>query len=134
MSEQTIGASFEQQFPVESQHLASQVGSGSIDVLGTPTVIAWMEGTAAALVQPLLEEGCTTVGSQVHVEHLAPTVEGDMVTVRAALTAAEGRVYTFSLEAADSAGCIAKGTHQRVSVKSDRFLEKARQRRDAANG
>lgn len=110
------------------QHLATEVGSGSVDVLATPAVAALMEGAAADLAQSLLEEPFTTVGTKLSLEHLAPTPLGAEVTATAALTAVNGRVYEFSIEAHDNAGLIAKGTHERVSVKRDSFPQKARAR------
>ena len=37
----------------------------------------------------------------------------------------EGKVITFAVNAYDEAGQIGKGTHKRVIVNSQKFLEKA---------
>lgn len=128
MKDFPIGQSASRSLTVLSQHLATQVGSGSVDVLATPEVAALMEGAAADLVQPSLDAAFTTVGTKLSLEHLAPTPLGVQVTATATLTAVDGRVYQFSVEARDAAGLIAKGTHERVSVKRDSFPEKARAR------
>ena len=46
---------------VEKQHLASIMKSGSLDVLATPQMIAWMEEAACFCLE--LEEGKTSVGT-----------------------------------------------------------------------
>ena len=119
------------EYTVTADMLATKVGSGSVDVLATPMVAAFMEGTAAALAQTYLAEGITTVGSKITVEHLAPTAEGCKVTVTAELTDEDGRFFHFNLEASDNAGLVAKGTHERVRVKKESFAKKAQARKEA---
>jgi fluoroacetyl-CoA thioesterase len=119
------------EYTVSQELLASSMGSGSLPVLATPAVAAFFENTAMELAAKYLSEGQTTVGSKITVEHLAPTAPGCKVTVTAALVAQENRLFQFRLEARDNAGVIATGTHERVSVKSQRFLEKANARKDS---
>ncbi|QEY35103.1 thioesterase [Caproiciproducens galactitolivorans] len=118
------------EYTVKEEMLAVNFGSGSVRVLATPMVAAFFEGTAAELAQKNLEEPYTTVGSVITVEHLAPTALGCKVSVTAELTEIDGRIYRFKLEAYDNAGLIATGTHERVSVKKDRFEEKAENRKN----
>ena len=125
-----IGDTATRQRIVTPDTLACQVGSGSVTVFATPMVAALMEGAAADLVQAALAEGLTTVGTQITVNHNAPSVEGMTVTAEATLLETEGRTFQFSLRAWDDAGEIATGTHTRVSVKTERFLEKAAQRKE----
>lgn len=120
-----------QETKVTAEMLADHMGSGSLPVLATPMVAALFEKAAAALARHRLEEGLTTVGTQITVEHTAPTVCGETVTVEAELLEQQGRVFHFSLKAWDKAGPVASGKHDRVSVKSQRFVEKANER---ANG
>ncbi len=125
-----IGDTATRQRIVTPDTLACQVGSGSVTVFATPMVAALMEGAAADLVQAALAEGLTTVGTQITVNHNAPSVEGMTVTAEATLLETDGRTFQFSLRAWDDAGEIATGTHTRVSVKTERFLEKAAQRKE----
>ena len=125
-----IGETATRQITVAAEHLACSVGSGSVEVFATPMVAALMEGAAADLAQKDLAEGLTTVGSQITVEHTAPTLTGMTVTAEAKLLETDGRTYKFSLRAYDDAGEIATGNHTRVSVKTARFLEKAAQRKE----
>ncbi len=58
------------------------------------------------------------------IEHIAATPVGLEVRAEAEVTAVDGRVITFSVTAWDEAGEIGKGTHKRVLVNSQKFLEK----------
>lgn len=111
---------------VTKEHLASNVGSGSLDVLATPAVAALMEGAAAQLAQNVLgDDAYTTVGTAISIEHTAPTPLGAEVEAEAVLVKAEGRLYFFELSARDKSGEIARGTHTRVSVNAAKFQQKA---------
>jgi predicted thioesterase len=109
--------------------LAKKVGSGSLPVLATPVVSALFEGAAAELAQGYLSEGITTVGTEITVRHTAPTPCGAKISVTAVLTEQEGRKFRFRLSAEDEAGPIASGEHERVSVKAERFVQKAQARK-----
>lgn len=123
-----IGAKATKKITVTREKLACAVGSGSVEVFATPMVVALMESAAAELAQSTLAEPYTTVGTMISIDHTSPTVEGMTVTAEAELTGVEGRKYVFSVRAWDEAGPISQGTHERVSVKKESFLSKARQR------
>ena len=111
---------------VKKENLASVVGSGSLDVLATPAVVALMEGAAAELAQNVLDnDELTTVGTAISIEHTSPTPLGAEVEAEARLVKTEGRLFFFELTARDNAGEIARGTHTRVSVKAEKFQKKA---------
>ncbi len=120
-----IGAVLKREFIVTPEMLAASVGSGDVQVLATPVMIANMEGCAAALAARELEEGETTVGTRMNVSHDAATPQGMRVTVECALTAAEGRKLEFAVRAFDECGPIGAGTHTRVVVNRERFTAKA---------
>lgn len=117
------------EYTVTENMLAQAVGSGSLPVLATPVVAALFEGAAAELAQGYLSEGITTVGTEITVHHMAPTPCGAKITVEAELTEQDGRTFRFRLTASDEAGQIAGGEHERVSVKSERFVQKAQARK-----
>ncbi len=117
---------------VTKEMLADHVGSGSLPVLATPVVSALFEGAAAELAQRTLPEGITTVGTEITVRHTAPTPCGAKITVEAELTEQTDRVFRFRLTASDETGVIASGEHERVSVKAERFVQKAQGRKAQA--
>lgn len=109
---------------VEEQHLAVTVGSGDLEVLASPIMMALMENAAMKAVKDALEEGMTTVGGQISSSHLKPTAPGSTITATAVLTAIEGRKLTFRITAQDENGIIGEGEHLRFIVDRNRFMSK----------
>jgi fluoroacetyl-CoA thioesterase len=89
---------------------------GGDGVLSTPSMIGLMERAGIQAVQPILPEGYTTVGFEVHVKHFAPTPKGKKVTVRAELLEVDGRKLRFKVEAHDEDKKVGDGTHRRAVV------------------
>ena len=121
-----IGDSFEVRQVVTDAVTAEAAGSGGMRVFGTPFMIAMMENAAFRLMQRELPEGRSSVGTKVDIIHSAPTPLGMTVTVRAEVTAvsANGKMVDFKVTAADEAGPIGEGTHQRAVIDTERFLAK----------
>jgi len=120
----TVGMKGEAFTEVEREDTALEVGSGSLLVYATPCMVALMEGAACEAIAEALPEGQTTVGTMLNIEHLSATPVGLEVRAEAEVTAVEGKVITFQINAFDEAGPIGRGTHQRVIVSSQRFLDK----------
>ena len=111
---------------VGEENLACSMGSGSLRVLATPAVVALMENAAASLAQEVLgNDALTTVGTMISIEHVSPTPIGAEVTATATLLEQDGRTFRFEVTASDKKGEIARGTHTRVSVKAEKFQQKA---------
>ncbi len=109
---------------VEKAHSAKEIGSGDIDVLATPMLIALMEAAAMAVVQTYLTPGWTTVGTRVDIEHLRATPLGGKVTAEATLVKRENRLLEFVVNAHDNFGLIGQGRHQRFIINEEKFLKK----------
>jgi predicted thioesterase len=124
----TAGLSAEKTVPVDETNTASSVGSGLLAVFATPQMISLMENAAADAVSPALQEGFSTVGTEVCVKHLSATLPGMTVTARATLTAIDGKKLTFSVEAFDGNGKIGEGTHTRYIVENEKFLARLKQK------
>lgn len=111
-------------YRVRPEHSASVVGSGDLEVLSTPYLLAYMENAAKELIRPELEDGKTTVGIDVKLEHLAPSKIGDELTVECELKAIEGRILILELTARDADKIVGKATHKRCIVTAKKFMEK----------
>jgi predicted thioesterase len=109
---------------VTQDKLASSVGSGLLQVYSTPSMIALMERTASTALQPFLDEGENSVGTEVNIRHLKATPEGMQVRCVAEVKEVEGRKVVFSLEASDEKGIIGSGVHTRFVIDTERFLAK----------
>jgi fluoroacetyl-CoA thioesterase len=125
MSELQPGLVGEANTVVQQADLASAIGSGRLDVYGTPAMLGLIELAAVNAVDHLLPEGSTTVGTRLDVKHLAPSPLGIAVRVRAELVAVDGRKLTFTVEAFDTVDKIGEGTHERTVVDANRLLARA---------
>ncbi len=119
-----IGLSKEMKEAVTEENIAGKFGSGSIDVYATPAMIGLMEKVSLNMIQPLLPEGFTTVGVSVNVKHCAATPIGLGVRAKSELIEIDGRRLTFRVEAYDDVEKIGEGSHERVIIKLDKFMEK----------
>ena len=119
-----VGMTAQVETIVEKEDTAQLVGSGDLLVYATPCMVALMEGAACEAIAEGLAEGETSVGTELNIQHISATPVGLEVYAKAEVTAVEGKVITFQVEAFDEAGAIGKGTHKRVVVNSQRFLEK----------
>ena len=117
-----LNATVRRSLIVEREHTAAELGSGSVDVLATPMLIALMEAAALDAVQGFLAEGWTTVGTRVEVEHMRATPLGGSVTAEATLIKRADRVLEFTVRAWDGSGAVGQGTHTRVIIERDRFM------------
>jgi predicted thioesterase len=98
------------------------LGSGDVQVLGTPRLIAWMEAATVREAAAFLGPGQTTVGTAIRIEHRRPTAVGGRIEVIATPRDRAGRRLTFDVQAIDgSAQIVAAGEIERVIVDRDRF-------------
>ena len=103
---------------------AVSLGSGDVDVLGTPRLVALFEQATVDALRDTLDRGQTSVGMRVQIDHLQPTPVGAEVAVEAVLDKVEGRRITFTVTATDSGGLVAAGKVTRVVVDIERFMSK----------
>ncbi|MBP3746839.1 MAG: thioesterase family protein [Ruminococcus sp.] len=109
---------------VSENDLAVNVGSGSLPVFATPTMIMLMEKAACNCLADFLEGDETTVGTEMNVKHVSATPCGMNVTAEAVLTEVNGREFTFRVKASDEAGVIGEGLHKRFLVYGEKFTAK----------
>lgn len=107
---------------VEKQHMASVMKSGSLDVLATPQMIAWMEEAACLCLD--LDSSQTSVGILMQTSHDAPSALGAKISITATMTEVKGRKISYELEAKDGQTVIGKGKHARFIVDAEKFLSK----------
>jgi len=113
---------------VSDMNIARSIGSGNLEVFATPMMTALMEQAACSVLRDVLEPGQTSVGTQIMVEHTAPSVIGSVISATATITEVRGRAIVFSVAANDDAGEIGKGTHTRVLVDAVKFMARAKER------
>lgn len=111
---------------VTSADTALALGTGEVDVLATPRLIALCEEACCRALEGALGSPKTTVGVRVQLDHLAPVRVGGSVSAEATLERVEGRRLVFTVAAVDDAGLVAAGRMTRVVVDREEFLAKAR--------
>lgn len=110
---------------VNSAYTAIAARSGSLEVLGTPFMIALMEKATCSACESLLDEGETTVGTAINITHDKASGLGELIKASATLKTVEGRKLTFEVIATDSKeDIIGKGTITRFVVNGERFMSK----------
>ena len=125
-----IGMTYTAEKTVTPDMTAKAVGSGGLEVFGTPYMLGLMECAAMWCVQNELPEGKGTVGVNISSSHLAPTPVGMKVTATAEVTdvSANGKMITFKVTASDAEGLIGEGTHTRAVIDNARFLQKCNEK------
>jgi fluoroacetyl-CoA thioesterase len=125
---------------------AIEAGSGDVPVLATPRLLALAEAACVAALEPHLDEGMTSVGTGVALEHRRASPVGAEIEVEAELTELTGRRLVFGFVArhvrpgsAGSTGSgpaggdpdgdtdlvIGGGTVERIVVDRAKFLARA---------
>jgi predicted thioesterase len=113
---------------VSAADTAQALGSGSVPVFSTPRLVAIVEQAAVDALTGRLAPGETSVGTRIEISHLAATPVGQTVRAQAEITAVDGRRLRFAVVAWDAHEKIGEGTHDRVIVDEQRFLERLRRK------
>ena len=119
-----IGLRHESERVVTEDVTAIEMGSGDMQVLATPAMIALMENAAMLAVKDELPEGCTTVGGHIESSHLKPTKTGDTVRAVAEVIRVDGKKIEFKVAAYSGESLIGEGTHLRFVVDREKFLSR----------
>lgn len=109
---------------VTVQDTALYQGSGDMEVLATPRMMALMENAAMLAVKDELPEGSTTVGGHIESSHLRPSKVGTEITATATVTKVEGKKIYFDIKAQMNDVIIGEGTHLRFIVDREKFLSR----------
>ena len=115
----------EQEFIVEEKDTAVNQRSGEVNVLGTPRLLALMEEVSYKSVANLLPEGSVSVGTEMNIKHLKPSVVGEKLKCKSILREADGRKLVFDITVSDKRETVGEGTCTRFVVDKARFEQKA---------
>jgi fluoroacetyl-CoA thioesterase len=114
----------ESTFIVKEEHSALHIGSGTLGLLATPMMIAFMERTARELLDQHLPDGYSSVGMHVDVRHLAPTPIGKSVRVACRILEVDTPRVKFSVDAWDEHEKVGEGHHLRAVIEVARLLRR----------
>ena len=119
-----IGMSAERTLVVPPERTVGHFVRGMPMVYATPMMILEMEMTSGDAVNPHLEPGWVTLGTEVDIRHLAATPVGATVRTTARVIAVERRVIRFAVEAFDDKRRIGEGRHARGLINLEAFTKR----------
>ena len=119
-----VGEIFEVTILVTENDTARAFGSGTLEVLATPKMIALMEMASYKSLEKYLENGQSSVGTYLDVKHVSATPVGMKVTAKAEITVVDGRRVEFNVSAYDEKGLIGEGKHERYIINEKKFKER----------
>lgn len=116
---------FEESYVIKNENSAENMGSGDLAVLSTPSLVAFMENAAKNYLNKFLPKEMGSVGSNININHIAPTLIGNSITVRGKITEViKEKIIKFSIEAYEKDKKIGDAEHTRVIINNTKFLEK----------
>ena len=120
-----LNKQFSQQYTVTENNTAKFMGSGDLDVLATPSLVAFMENAAKNYLNSFLTEDLGSVGSNININHIAPTLVGKKIIITGKITQViKDKIVIFSLEAFENDKKIGDAEHTRVIINNEKFISK----------
>jgi fluoroacetyl-CoA thioesterase len=93
-------------------------------VYGTPYLVGDIEQTCRDLLLEHGDAGEDSVGTDIAIRHVAPTLVGMSVEIKVTVNAVEGRKVSFDVSAKDEIEPICSGTHGRFVVDVGKTIER----------
>ena len=90
----------------------------------TPRMISDIEYTCRNLILEHADAGEDSVGMEIAVRHLAPTLKGMTAEVTVRVTSIEGRKVSFEVSVRDDLDQVGAGSHTRFIVEKAKTLER----------
>ena len=120
-----INKEFKEEYIVKENHSAKNMGSGDLEVLATPSLVAFMENAAKNYLNSFLTEELGSVGSNININHIAPTLIGKKITIIGKIKQViKDKIIIFSLEAYENDKKIGDAEHTRVIINNQKFISK----------
>ena len=93
-------------------------------VFATAKMVGLMEWACVEQLRPYYEEGEGSLGVHVDVDHTAPTLPGQVVTVETEVEEIDGRFIWFRVTAHDGIDQIGTGRHRRAVIRNEKFNDR----------
>lgn len=113
------GLTTTRRFNVDKEKTIDFMGE-KLRVYATPWMLKDMEITCRDLIQEHLDEGQSSVGAHVHLDHLGASLLDSWVDITATVTDIDGRRVSFEIEAKDPLDVVGKCKHVRFVIDTDR--------------
>ena len=111
--------------------LTADGGEGA-RVYATPALIRDVEQTCRDFLLNHLDEGEDSLGTEVNIRHLAPTLLGMWADVTVEISSCDGRALSFTVTVRDPIDeVVASGTHDRFVIDIAKTLERLQHKAEA---
>jgi fluoroacetyl-CoA thioesterase len=117
------GVSRTKQIVIDRERTISFMGEEA-RTYATPKMVQDIEYTCRELILEHADAGEDSVGMEVAVRHLAPTLMGMTVEVTGRVTSVDGRKIGFEVSVKDDLDNVGTGTHTRFVVDKAKTLER----------
>ncbi|HXP30271.1 MAG TPA: hotdog domain-containing protein [Stellaceae bacterium] len=117
------GVVFERRLVVDESQTIGFMGEAG-RVYATPALVWDVERTCRDGLLEHLDAGEDSVGTRIELDHLAPTLLGMAVAIRASVLEVKGRLVTFEITARDPLDDIARGKHMRFVADVQKTVER----------
>ncbi len=102
------------------------------DVFATAKMVGLMEWACVEQLRPYYDAGEDSLGIHVDVDHSAPTLPGQVVTVETEVEEIDGRFLWFRVVAHDGVDQIGAGRHRRAVIQTSKFNDRLELKRAKA--
>src|SRR5215472_5074585 len=117
------GVSGTRRITVDRERTISFMGEDA-RVYATPRLIGDVEYTCRDVILTHLDPGEDSVGVEVALRHLAPTLPGSTVEISVTVTAVDRRKVVLDVVVRDEIEEISRGTHTRFVVEVEKTIER----------
>ena len=109
--------SYNEKFIAKQADCISTIDSSLPSVLGTYTIVKWMEIASAKCINQYLDlNKYITVGEQISIEHTSMVKLSEKVKIVANIIKEENRAIFFEIKALCNSNVIATATHKRTKI------------------
>jgi len=95
-----------------------------LSVYSTPSMVKDIEYASLKLVQEHLDEGESSLGIRIAVDHLAATPPGEWVEIHLEVKSVEGRKVRVEAEVRDAIELVGRAEHVRFVIEVERHAER----------
>jgi predicted thioesterase len=130
-----VGLTKTRKILVSKDKTISFMGEGA-RVYATPAMLSDIEHTCRDLIKEHVSPAEDSVGFDVSIKHLAPTLLDMEVTITATITEVEGPKVVFEIKASDPGDKICVGSHTRFVVdiaKTEQRLQAKKEKLENSN-
>ncbi len=107
---------YSEEYTVSLIDCISEIDNSLPDILGTYTIVKWMETVSAKNINKKIDKNYITVGKKVSIEHIGMAKIGDIVKITSKIIFKDKRNVEFVIQAMLNNEIIAKATHKRIII------------------